>query len=68
MGGAVPFGYRVENRALHIVEERAELVRDLFRRYLECGSVVRPKVILDAENVRLPVRFAGTGRAMGGVA
>jgi site-specific DNA recombinase len=27
MGGAVPFGYRVENRALHIVEEHAEFVR-----------------------------------------
>jgi transposase len=30
MGGAVPFGYRVENRALHIVEEHAKFVRDLF--------------------------------------
>ena len=28
MGGAVPFGYRVENRALYIVEEHAEFVRD----------------------------------------
>ncbi len=66
MGGAVPFGYRVENRALHIVEEHAEFVRDLFRRYLKLGSVVRLKTVLDAENVRLPVRIAGTGRATGG--
>ena len=35
MGGVVPLGYRVENRALHIVEEHAVFVRDLFRRYLE---------------------------------
>ena len=41
MGGAVPFGYRVENRALRVVEEHAEFVRELFRRYLEVGSVVR---------------------------
>jgi site-specific DNA recombinase len=34
MGGAVPLGYRVENRALHIVEEKAELVRNQLRRYL----------------------------------
>src|ERR1700744_919252 len=54
MGGAVPFGYRVENRALHIVEEHAEFVRTLFKRYLEIGSVVRLKAALDAENVRLP--------------
>jgi hypothetical protein len=66
MGGAVPFGYRVENRALHIVEEHAEFVRDLFKRYLKLGSVVRLKTVLDAENVRLPVRIAGTGRAAGG--
>jgi DNA invertase Pin-like site-specific DNA recombinase len=66
MGGAVPFGYRVENRALHVVEEHAEFVRELFRRYLEVGSVVRLKIVFDAENVRLPVRVVGTGKAMGG--
>ena len=66
MGGAVPFGYRVENRALHVVEDQAGFVRDLFRRYLEAGSVVRLKVVLDAENVRLPVRTVGTGRKTGG--
>jgi site-specific DNA recombinase len=41
MGGAVPFGYRVENRALRVVEEHAGFVRDLFQRYLALGSVVR---------------------------
>jgi site-specific DNA recombinase len=66
MGGAVPFGYRVENRALHIVEEHAEFVRDLFKRYLKLGSVVRLKTVLDAENVRLPVRIVGTGKTTGG--
>ena len=66
MGGAVPFGYRVENRALRVVEEHAEFVRELFRRYLEVGSVVQLKATLDAENVRSPVRIAGTGRAIGG--
>ena len=43
MGGVVPIGYRVENRALQVVEEHAAFVRDLFRRYLEVGSVVRLK-------------------------
>jgi site-specific DNA recombinase len=66
MGGAVPFGYRVESRALHIVEEHEEFVSALFRRYLEVGSVVRLKAALDAENVRLPVREVGTGRTTGG--
>jgi site-specific DNA recombinase len=53
MGGVVPLGYRVENRALHIVEEHARLARDLFQRYLEIGSVVRLQAVLDAEGVRL---------------
>ena len=67
MGGAVPLGYRVENRALHVVEDEAEFVRALFRRYLELGSVVRLKTALDAENLRSPVRMSGTGRRTGGV-
>jgi DNA invertase Pin-like site-specific DNA recombinase len=66
MGGVVPLGYRVENRALHIVEDHAGIVRSLFRRYLEARSVVRLKPQLDAEDFRLPVRIDGTGRSTGG--
>jgi DNA invertase Pin-like site-specific DNA recombinase len=43
MGGAVPLGYRVEDRALQVVESEAEFVRALYRRYLELGSVVRSR-------------------------
>jgi len=66
MGGAVPLGYRVEDRALHVVESEADFVRSLFRRYLELGSVVRLKTALDAENVRSPVRISRSGRKTGG--
>jgi site-specific DNA recombinase len=66
MGGVVPLGYRVESRALHIVEEHAEIVRSLYRRYLAAGSVVRLKLILDAEALRLPIRVDGAGRTTGG--
>ena len=66
MGGVVPLGYRVEGRALHIVEDHAEIVRSLFRRYLEAGSVVRLKQQLDREGFRIPVRIDGTGRSTGG--
>jgi site-specific DNA recombinase len=31
MGGVVPLGYRIENRALHTVEDHAGIVRSLFR-------------------------------------
>jgi site-specific DNA recombinase len=66
MGGVVPLGYRAEDRGLHIVEDHADLVRRLFRRFLEVGSVARLKEILDAENVRLPIRIDGKGRLTGG--
>jgi hypothetical protein len=66
MGGAVPLGYRVENRALRVVEEHAAFVRELFRRYLELGGVVRLKAALDAENVRSPIRISGKGKRTGG--
>src|SRR6202795_2583916 len=66
MGGVVPLGYRVEDRALHIVDDHAEIVGSFFRRYLETGSVVRLQRQLDADGVRLPVRIDGTGRSTGG--
>jgi site-specific DNA recombinase len=66
MGGVVPLGYRVENRALHIVEDHAEIVRSLFRRYLEAGSVVRLKQQLEADGIRIPIRIDGGGRSTGG--
>src|ERR1700746_3601540 len=31
MGGVVPLGYRLEDRALHVVEDESELVRHIFR-------------------------------------
>ncbi len=66
MGGVVPLGFKVENRALHIVEEHAELVRTIFRRYLSVRSVVRLKAEFDAEDVRLPIRVDGVGMQTGG--
>jgi site-specific DNA recombinase len=66
MGGVVPLGYRVENRALHVVQEHAVFIRDLYRCYLEIGSVVRLKAIHDHEDTRLPLRTDGTGKTIGG--
>ena len=66
MGGAVPLGYRVQDRALHVVDEHAVFVREIFRRYLDIGAVVPLKAALDRENVRLPVRTDGAGNSVGG--
>jgi site-specific DNA recombinase len=66
MGGAVPLGYRVENRALHVVQSEAEFVGNLFHRYLELGSVVRLKAALESENVHSPPRMSSSGKTTGG--
>src|SRR5271167_1286580 len=66
MGGVVPLGYRVEDRELRMVEDHAEIVRSLFRRYLEAGSVVRLNQRLDAESFRIPIRIDGAGTRLGG--
>ena len=66
MGGVVPLGYRVEARALHVVEEHAAIIRTLFQKYLALGSVVLLKQQLDAEQIRLPFRIDGKGKTSGG--
>jgi site-specific DNA recombinase len=38
MGGNPPFGYQVENRKLVVVPEHADLVRQVFARFIETGS------------------------------
>ena len=39
MGGVPPLGYRAQDRKLVIIDSQAELVRSIFRRYTELGSV-----------------------------
>jgi acetylornithine deacetylase/succinyl-diaminopimelate desuccinylase-like protein len=59
MGGVVPLGYRVDNRALHVVEEHAAFVRDLFRRCngalacLERGYRADAVLILEPQHEQL---------------
>ncbi len=48
------------------MEAHAAFVRDLFQRYLEIGSVVGLKALLDREDVWLPLRTDRTGKATGG--
>jgi site-specific DNA recombinase len=39
MGGVSPLGYRMADRKLVVVDSEAEIVRLIFRRYAELGSV-----------------------------
>ena len=40
VGGNLPFGYEMKDGKIAVIEEEAELVRLIFRRYLELGSVL----------------------------
>ena len=67
MGGNVPVGYLVEDRKLVINEPQAEVVRSIFERYLEVGSVVELVDALERDGCRTEVKIAGTGQMRGGV-
>jgi hypothetical protein len=66
MGGVVPLGYRVENRALHIVEDDAAVVRRLYEDYLRIGSVVKLHHELIERDITVPARIDGKGNSLGG--
>jgi site-specific DNA recombinase len=66
MGGVVPLGYRVANRALHPVEEHAGVIRGIFSSYLGLGTVAALKERLDREAIMIPERVDGGGRTSGG--
>ncbi len=52
MGGTVPIGYDVENRHLVVNEKEAEVVRLIYNKYLELGSVSLLKEYLDRNNIK----------------
>ena len=68
VGGMVPLGYELKDGKLTIVEKEAELVRTIFRRYLELGSVNRLVADLKDRNVRSKIRTLSNGKTRGGVA
>ncbi len=67
MGGTAPLGYRAHDRGLHIVESEADLVRSIFTRYAQLGSVRQLKDLLDAEGHRTRIQATKDGGTRGGV-
>jgi site-specific DNA recombinase len=66
MGGVPPLGYRVQDRKLVIIDSEAELVRSIFRRYAELGSVRLLKEELDARGINGKSWTSAAGRVIGG--
>jgi site-specific DNA recombinase len=66
MGGPVPLGYNVEARKLLPYETEAELVRHIYQRYLELGSVVELADELNAQGHRTKIQNRVSGPHRGG--
>jgi DNA invertase Pin-like site-specific DNA recombinase len=67
VGGTLPLGYEMKDGKIAIVEEEAELVRSIYRRYLELGSVNELLRDLRERNIRTKARQLSTGATRGGV-
>jgi site-specific DNA recombinase len=66
MGGVPPLGYRVQDRKLVVVDSEAEIVRAIFRRYAELGSVRLLKDELEARGIKSKSRTSASGHLWGG--
>jgi site-specific DNA recombinase len=67
VGGTLPFGYEMKEGKIAIVEEEAELVRLIFRRYLELGSVNELLRDLHERDIRTRTKQLSTGATRGGI-
>jgi site-specific DNA recombinase len=67
VGGNLPLGYEIKDGKIVIVEEEAELVRSIFRRYLELGGVNELLRDLRERNIRTKSRLLSTGATRGGI-
>ena len=65
MGGVPPLGYRVQDRKLVIADAEAEIVRAIFRRYAELGSVRLLKDELEALGIKSKSWTSAAGRLIG---
>jgi hypothetical protein len=66
MGGVPPLGYRVQDRKLVIIDSEAEIVRSVFHRYAELGSVRLLKAELEAQGSNSKSWTSAAGRVIGG--
>src|SRR5215204_5733995 len=67
LGGNVPIGYANEGKKLVVVQDEAETVRGIFRRYLELGSIGALAQDLECRGIRTKQRQLADGRLAGGV-
>jgi site-specific DNA recombinase len=67
VGGNLPLGYEMRDGKVAVVEEEAEQVRYIYRRYLELGSVNELVRDLSERNIRTKFKTLSTGTTRGGI-
>jgi site-specific DNA recombinase len=67
VGGPLPLGYELRDGKPAIVEDEAERVRSIFRRYLEVAGINELARDLRDRNVCTKARTFSTGRIRGGI-
>jgi site-specific DNA recombinase len=67
VGGPLPLGYQMKDDKITIVQDEAERVRLIFRRYLELGGVNALVRDLRERNIRTKERLLATGVTRGGI-
>jgi site-specific DNA recombinase len=67
VGGPLPLGYDLKDGTLVVVEDEAERVRLIFRRYLEVSGINELVRDLRAKNICTKARTYSTGKIRGGI-
>jgi site-specific DNA recombinase len=67
VGGPLPLGYQMKDGKIAVIEDEAERVRQIYRRYLELGGVNALVRDLRERNFRSKSRLLATGATRGDV-
>jgi site-specific DNA recombinase len=67
VGGPLPLGYEMKDSKIAVVEDEAERVRLIYRRYLELGGVNALVRDLKDKEIRTKIRLRVTGATHGGI-
>ena len=67
VGGPLPLGYKMKDGKIAVVEDEAERVRLIYRRYLELGGVNALVRDLRDKDIRTKIRLRATGATHGGI-
>jgi site-specific DNA recombinase len=67
VGGPLPLGYAMKDGKIAIVEDEAERVRLIYRRYLELSGVNALVRDLRDKDIRTKIRLRATGATHGGI-